>query len=158
MASYIRREHEWTFQANAAAREIVQLDKQITSADIKIQIAEQELVNHRQEIDHAEEVELFLRDKFTNQELFQWMREQLLNVHRQSYNLAYDLAKKTEKAFRYETGDDSASFIQYGYWEDSRQGLLAGERLQLALRQLESAYLDDNDASSSSARASRCCA
>ncbi len=43
MASYIRREQDWTLQANLAAKEIIQLDKQITSADIRIQVAEKEL-------------------------------------------------------------------------------------------------------------------
>src|SRR5262249_13725205 len=37
MASFIRREQEWTLQANLAAREIVQIDKQITSAQIRVQ-------------------------------------------------------------------------------------------------------------------------
>ena len=48
MASYIRREQDWTLQANLAAREIIQLDKQITSADIRVQVAEKELENHKQ--------------------------------------------------------------------------------------------------------------
>jgi len=46
MASYIRREQEWVFQANLVIREIVQLDKQAVSAQIKLQIAENELADH----------------------------------------------------------------------------------------------------------------
>jgi len=144
MASYIRREQEWTLQANLAAREIIQLDKQITSADIRIQIAEKELENHKQQIENAKEIELFLKNKFTNQELYQWMKEQLFAVYKQSYNLAYDMAKKAEKAYKYETGAETASFIQYGYWDNSKQGLVSGEKLQLALRQLEKSYLEVN--------------
>ncbi|MFN3531517.1 MAG: hypothetical protein ACK41Q_03245 [Candidatus Brocadia sp.] len=143
MASYIRREQDWTLQANLAAKEIIQLDKQITSADIRRQIAEKELANHKQQIENAKEVELFLKDKFTNQELYQWMKEQLFAVYKQSYNLAYDMAKKAEKAY-YERGMETASFIQYGYWDNSKQGLVAGEKLQLALRQLEKSYLEEN--------------
>jgi hypothetical protein len=144
MASYIRREQDWTLQANLAAREIIQLDKQITSADIRVQIAEKELENHKQQIENVMEVELFLKDKFTNQELYQWMKEQLFAVYKQSYNLAYDMAKKTEKAYKYEMGTETASFIQYGYWDNSMQGLVAGEKLQLSLRQLEKSYLEEN--------------
>ncbi len=143
-ASYIRREQDWTLKANLAAREIIQLDKQITSADIRIQVAEKELENHEQQIENAKEVELFLKDKFTNQELYQWMKEQLFSVYKQSYNLAYDMAKKAEKAYKYEMGTETASFIQYGYWDNSKQGLVAGEKLQLALRQLEKSYLEEN--------------
>lgn len=144
LAGYIRREQDWTLQANLAAKEIIQLDKQITSTDIRIQVAEKELDNHQQQIENSREVELFLKDKFTNQELYQWMKEQLFAVYKQSYNLAYDMAKKAEKAYKYEMGTGTASFIQYGYWDNSKQGLVSGEKLQLALRQLEKSYLEEN--------------
>ncbi len=143
-AGFIRREQDWTLQANLAAKEITQLDKQITSADIRIQVAEKELENHEQQIANAKEVELFLADKFTNQELYQWIKEQLFAVYKQSYNLAYDMSKKAEKAFNYEMGTQTASFIQYGYWDNSKQGLASGEKLQLALRQLEKSYLEED--------------
>jgi hypothetical protein len=144
VASYIRREQDWTLQANLAAKEIIQLDKQITSADIRIQIAKKELDNHTQQIENSKAIESFLQDKFTNQELYQWMKEQLFAVYRQAYNLVYDMAKKAEKAYKYETGVETASFIQYGYWDNSKQGLVAGEYLQLALRQLEKSYIEEN--------------
>jgi hypothetical protein len=144
MASYIRREQEWTLQANLAAKEIIQLDKQLTSADIQIQVAQKELGNHRKQVDNSREVELFLQNKFTSQELYQWMKEQLFAVYKQSYNLAYDMAKKAEKAYKYELGIETASFIQYGYWDNSKQGLVSGEKLQLALRQLEKSFLEEN--------------
>lgn len=144
VAGYIRREQEWAYQANTAARELVQLDKQVISADIKIQVADKELENHRRQIEQAQDVERFLQDKFTSQQLYQWMRERLMVVYKQSYTLAYELAKQSEKAFCTEIGDETASFVTYGYWDDSKQGLLAGEELQLALRRLESAYLNDN--------------
>lgn len=144
MASYIRREQDWTLQANLVAREIIQLDKQITSADIRIQVAEKELKNHQEQVKNSKAVELFLKNKFTNQELYQWMKEQLFAVYKQSYNLAYDMAKKAEKAYKYERGTETANFIQYGYWDNYNQGLVAGEKLQLALRQLEKLYLEEN--------------
>jgi hypothetical protein len=57
MASYIRREQDWTLQTNLSAREIIQLDKQITSADIRIQVTEKELENHKHQIENAKDVE-----------------------------------------------------------------------------------------------------
>ena len=143
-SSYLRREQDWTLQVNLAAKEIIQLDKQITSADIRIQVAEKELENHKKQIENSKDVELFLKDKFTNQELYQWMKEQLFSVYDQSYKLAYDMAQKAEKAYQYEMGLESANFIQYGCWDNSKQGLVAGEKLQLALRQLEKSYLEEN--------------
>ena len=109
-----------------------------------MQIAEKELENHEQRISDSEEVELFLKNKFTNQELYQWMKEQLFAVFKQSYNLAFDMAKKAEQCYKYEIGVEIAAFINYGYWDNSMQGLVAGEKLQLALRQLEKSYMEEN--------------
>jgi hypothetical protein len=144
VAGYIRREQEWTLQANQAAREIIQLDKQITSADIKIQISQKELANHKQQIENTKQVEEYLKGKFTNQELYQWMKEQLFFVYKQSFNMAYDMAKKVELCYRYELGTPITNFIQYGYWDNSMQGLCAGEKLQFGLRQLEKSYIEEN--------------
>lgn len=144
IATYIRRAQDWNFQANQAKLEIYQLDRQITSAKIRKQVVKKELDNHLEQIEEAKDVERFLKDKFTNQELYMWMREQIMGVYKQSYNLAFDLAKKAEKAYKYELGTEIASFIQYGYWDNAKQGLAAGDKLQLALRQLENSYLEEN--------------
>lgn len=142
--SFIRRTHDWTFQANLVIREIIQLDKQITSAEIQWQVAKKELQNHNKQIENAKQTELFLKDKFSNQELYQWMKDQLFAVYKQSYNLAFEMAKKAEKAYQYELGTENTNFIQYGYWDSSKQGLVAGEKLQLSLRQLENSFMDTN--------------
>ena len=144
IGSYVRREQDWALQANLAAKEIIQLDKQITSADIKIQISEKELSNHKKQIENSKQVEQYLKDKFTNQELYQWMKEQLFSVYKESFNMAYDMAKKAEKCYQYELGNGMTSFIQYGYWDNTMQGLVAGEKLHLALRQLEKSYIEEN--------------
>lgn len=144
IGGYLLREDDRAFQANNAIREIISLDKQITSADIQIQIAKQELKNHKQQIINAQQTEDFLRTKFSNQELYQWMKEKISSVYKQSYNLAYEMAKKAEKSYQRELGIETSSFIQYGYWDNAKQGLISGEKLQLALRQLENAFLNNN--------------
>lgn len=140
----MRRSFDWALQANLVIREIIQLDKQITSADIQFQIAQKELKNHQQQIENSQQTEAFLRTKFSNQELYQWMKEQIYSVYQQSYNLAYEMAKKAEKAYQRELGIESSSFIQYGYWDNAKQGLVSGEKLQLSLRQLENSFLNNN--------------
>jgi hypothetical protein len=37
-----------------------------------------------------------------------------------------------------------SNYIQFGYWDSLRKGLLAGERLYLDLKRLETAYVDQN--------------
>ncbi|MFM7441171.1 MAG: hypothetical protein ACKO2V_21675, partial [Snowella sp.] len=57
---------------------------------------------------------------------------------------AYDLAKKAERCYRFERGITNSNFIQFGYWDSLRKGLMSGERLYLSLKQLERAYHDQN--------------
>src|SRR5262249_4509742 len=114
------------------------------AADIRQKIAEDELANHEKQIEQAEEIEDFLRDKFTNQDLYNWMWSQVSAVYFQAYKLAYDLAKRAERVYRHELGITDSAFIPFGNWDNLRQGLLAGEKLSLDLRRLEHAYLEQN--------------
>ena len=86
----------------------------------------------------------YLRNKYTNKELYVWMLSQISAVFFQSYKLAYDMAKRAEKAYRFERGVTSSNFIQFGYWDSLRKGLLSGERLHLDLKRMEIAYMDQN--------------
>ncbi len=144
MAQYALRAHDWLLQSNLAAREIMQIDQQILAADLRQQITDKELANHRRQIANAREVEDFLRAKYTNQELYGWMIGQLATVYFQAYQLAYDLAKRAERSFRHELGLRDSNYIQFGYWDSLKKGLLAGERLFQDLKRMEVAYLDQH--------------
>ncbi len=143
-AQYVMRAHEWTLQNNIAAREIMQIDKQILAAEIRTEIASLELRNHRKQIENAREVEDFMRDKYTNKELYSWMVGQISAVYFQAYQLAYETAKRTELCFRHELGLTTSNFIQFGYWDSLKKGLMAGEKLHHDLKRMEVAYLDAN--------------
>jgi hypothetical protein len=144
MAQHIMREHEWVLQSNSAAKEVMNIDKQIIAADIRKAIAEQELNNHRKQIEQAQKVEETMRDKYTNQELYTWMIGQISSVYFQSHQLAYDVAKRAERAFRHELGLEDTSFIQFGYWDSLKKGLLSGDKLHHDLKRMEAAYLNQN--------------
>lgn len=144
MASYQRRKDDWDLQKDLAVKEIEQLEKSIVAADIRIAIAEKELENHVLQIENAKAIDEFMRSKYTNQELYQWQIGQISGVYFQSYKLAYDLAKQAERCFRFELGLQDSSYIQFGYWDSLKKGLLSGEKLQYDLRQLENAYLEHN--------------
>jgi hypothetical protein len=143
-SSYERRQEDWDFQSAQAAAELAQVDKQITAADIRISIAEQDLKNHDLQVENAKSVDEFMRGRYTNQELYGWMVSQISAVYFQSYQVAAEMAKRAERAFRHELGVADSTFIQPGYWDSLKKGLLAGERLQLALRRMDAAYLDQN--------------
>ena len=146
IAEFDRRRDEWDFQANLATIELKQIDRQLAAAQIRLALAEQELRNHDLQINNAREVDQFLRSKFTNQELFQWMIGQVSNLYFQSYQLAFDLAKRAELCMQHELGlkYGETSFIRFGYWDSLKKGLLAGDHLTYDLKRLDTAYLDGN--------------
>src|SRR5205823_3872880 len=106
----------------------------------RINISNQEITNQQKMIDHSAEVEAFIKDKYTNEELYKWMKGQLKTVYRQVYDLASDWAKKAEQVFCFERGLTNTHFLQAGYWDSSHDGLMSGEKLFLGLKQLEAAY------------------
>jgi len=141
---YQRRMDDWKFQADSSKKELAQIDKQILAAQIRLAIAEKELQNQEMQIENAREINDFMSNKYTNQELYEWMVGQVATVYFQSYQLAYDLAKKAEKCYQWERGIEDSSFIQFGYWDSLRKGLLSGEKLQYDLRRIEASYLEQN--------------
>jgi len=146
VGGYDRRAQEWRFQADQAARELEQIDAQLAAARIREEIARLELRNHELQIEQARAVDDLIRSrKLTSKQLYDWMSAQLAAVYFQAYQLAYDLAKRAERAYRFERGLTTSSFVRFGQWDSLRRGLLAGEQLQLDLRRLEAAYLEQNE-------------
>ncbi|MBS0150492.1 MAG: peptidoglycan-binding protein [Nitrospira sp.] len=143
-SGYQRRAAEWENQLNSAKKEIKQIEKQIEAANVRVAMAERDLENHDRQIEQAQAVREFMESKFSNTELYQWMVGQISSLYFQSYQLAYDLAKQTERAYRHELALPDATFINFGYWDSLKKGLLAGERLQLDLERMDKSYLDNN--------------
>jgi hypothetical protein len=146
MAEYGRRQDDWSHQANLAAVELKQVESQVLAAQVRLAVAEQELRNHDRQMENAREVDQFLRDKFTTQDLYQWMIGQISGLYFQSYQLAYDVAKRAERCMQHELGfkDGETNFIRFGYWDSLKKGLLAGDHLAYDLKRLDIAYLDGN--------------
>jgi peptidoglycan hydrolase-like protein with peptidoglycan-binding domain len=145
LGSYYRRDDDWKFQALVASGELRQIERQIAAAEIRVAIAEKELDNHELQIEHSQGLDDYLRHKYTNQDLYDWQITQVAAIYFQSYQLAFDMAKRAERCFRYELGqDESESFVQFGHWESLRKGLLSGERLSGDIRRLDAAYTERN--------------
>jgi hypothetical protein len=141
-----RRQDEWVHQSKLALAELKQLDKQVLAAQIRKNIAKNELDNHDQQMANAHEVDDFMRSKFTNQQLFRWMSSQIAEVYFRTYQLALDQARRAERTYRYELGLDDATtpFVQSDHWDSLKRGLLAGERLHHDLKRMESVHLERN--------------
>lgn len=147
LAGYERRSDDWVQQANLAARELSQIGRQIVGALIAEQSARQEYELARQQIDHAREVDDFLRDKFTNEALYGWMQGELSRLCNEYYRFALDTARKAERTVKHELMRpeiDAVTYIRPDYWNAGRRGLLAGEGLHLDLKRLETAFAENN--------------
>ena len=143
MSQYERRELDWTLQQRLAERDAEQIQAQIAANQTQATIAERDLAIHLTAMAQNEAVSRFLTTKFTSAELYQWMSTRLSALHFQTYTLALDLARAAQRAFQYELNADT-TFVNFGYWDGARRGLLAGEGLLLALHQMEKAYAERN--------------
>ncbi|HYY98038.1 MAG TPA: hypothetical protein VE642_05570, partial [Pyrinomonadaceae bacterium] len=85
----------------------------------------------------------FMRSKFTNKELYDWTIGQISSVYFRAYQLAYDFAKKAERCYRFELGNDD-TFIGFGYWDSLKKGLQSADYLFHDIKRMETSYLDKN--------------
>lgn len=143
-AGYDRREAEWALQRDLAAKEMEQIDKQISAANKRITTTNKELENLDHQKKNAIELSEFMHHKYTNQELYEWMLDQASTLYFQVYQFAYDVAKRAERSYRFELGLTDSNFIQFGYWDSLKKGLLAGDKLHFDLKRLEMDYLEKN--------------
>ena len=143
MAGYDRRKQEWTLQREIAKYDKGQIELQLKQTEIQKKIAEQELVIQKQNIINEEILESYYKEKFTSQELYQWMLTRISTIYFQSYNLAFAMAKAAERAYQFQYNTER-TFINYGYWNDLYKGLGAADGLILAIDQMESNTILDS--------------
>ncbi len=138
--SFLRASQDRVLNANSSAYEIKNIDKAILAQNIRLEMANHDINVQQKLIDNSAEVADFLKTKYSNVQLYQWLQTGVQDLYHQMYNMAVDWSRKAELAYRLERGVDDTNFIQYGYWEPAYDGLLAGDRLFLSLKQLEEAY------------------
>lgn len=143
LASYRRRKDDWDNLAEQAKFDIKNLKRQIIAAELRVAITEHEIDTQRLRMRQSREIADFLERKFTNDALYDWMAGTLKRLYFQSYNLAFDYARKAEKAWQFERVDDR-SFVRYDAWSGLKQGLLAAEQLELDLNRMQAAWHENN--------------
>ena len=126
-----------------AKKELASIEKQIVAAEIRKEIAETDFKNQELQIENANKTDEFMRSKFTNKELYEWMIGQISSVYFKAYQLAHDFAKKAERSYRFELGSDD-TFISPGYWDSMKKGLQSADHLIHDIKRMETTYLDKN--------------
>jgi hypothetical protein len=142
-AGWERRADEWIHQAQVLTIEIQQIERQILGAQRRRDQFLQELNVHERQIEQSREVQDFLRDKFSAQNLYLFLQRETSALHAKTWDLALSVAHQAQHAFCFERGHDH-DFLSNCMWSDLQEGLMAGERLSTALRRMEKAYLDEN--------------
>ncbi len=141
--SYERRMEDWRLQRDLADYDASQMVAQVKSTQVRIAIAQQDLMIHKKSIEQSVMVNQFLKSKFTSKDLYQWMTSRLSTLYFQTYNLALTAALKAQAAYQFEM-DNSDLVINFNYWDNLYKGLLAGESLMLSLQQLEVSHAQKN--------------
>ncbi|KAH7370958.1 hypothetical protein BKA66DRAFT_573143 [Pyrenochaeta sp. MPI-SDFR-AT-0127] len=96
------------------------------------------------EIDESLQIEEWYRKKYTNAQLYGWMEKSLRIIYFQAYTMARAVASRTESAVNFEQGRKPAILRSGGYWDASRDGLLAADHLYLDLKRLETKHLESS--------------
>ncbi|KAH6881021.1 hypothetical protein B0T10DRAFT_580728 [Thelonectria olida] len=142
--SYVRQYQDRVHQMNLAGLEFEHTNKQIQVQETRIKMSNQDIANQQLLIENATEVNEFLKNKYTNDELYSYFESTLRTSMYQTYQLAYDLAKKAELAFRFErrptTAQKGVNFISFGYFNPARDGLQTSQQMYLALKNMDAAY------------------
>jgi hypothetical protein len=139
-----RRRDEWVHQVEVLDLEIEQMEIQILGAERHRDQALQELNIQGRQLEQSREVLDLLRDQFTSHELQLYLQQETAALHGKMYGLARELAREAQRAFNFELGHLKRNFLGREDWDNLHEGLLAGERLELALQRMESEYLQCN--------------
>ena len=127
LASYERRAQEWQFQKELAIKDVSIGTQQVTLANDRKRIVEQERKIAKIQSNHANDVVEFLSNKFTNAELYEWMSGVLENVYRYFLQQARAMAKLAENQLAFQRQVPPPVFIQADYWSPTNeQTLLVG--------------------------------
>ena len=143
--AWARRHELWNHEVDGLTIEVQQIERQIYAAHRQRDISYRELNNHQRSIDHAIDVQNFMRDKFTKHDLYLFLQQETAALYRQTFDLAMDSARLAQRMFHYERCNITRNFLPDRTWDSMREGLLAGERLQLTLQTMQNAHEDTDD-------------
>lgn len=125
-ASFKRREQEWKLQSQLAGFDISIANQQIKISDDNIRIVTQEREIAVLNTNHAQQTVDFLKNKFTNAELYNWMGSVLEGAYSYMLNLSTAIARTAEQQLYFERQEQAGPFILDDYWETPSSGFTSG--------------------------------
>ncbi|OCA54790.1 Tc toxin subunit A [Photorhabdus namnaonensis] len=145
-AEYQRRRQEWEIEYKQAQSEINIIEMQLKEQELLIKSSQTALKEAQAQQFAARELYEFITSGFLVVPTYKWLMGRLAALYAPAYDAVLSMCLMAERSWRYEVGDyQRQGFIKTSAWNDSYQGLLAGESLQLDLLQMESAWLQRNE-------------
>jgi receptor-binding and translocation channel-forming TcA subunit of Tc toxin/ABC toxin-like protein len=149
-AGWVRRLQEWLFQVDITTIEIAQIKRQQLASARRCDAAVRELNNHQRSVEHANEVLDFMRDKTSKHAMYLFLQKETSTLLQRMFTLALRTAQDAYAAFLFERFPTSPqpfpslSSLWEGGNDPAYQGFMAGDKLDLALKQLERSYMSNN--------------
>lgn len=146
-ATFERRADDWIQESNLAALELMQNGRQLIGSLIAEQVTHREYLNIQKQIDQSTALDRELHQKFSNEQLYEWMHGELSRLYYEYYRFAFDTARKAERLMKHELMRpevESTEYVRFNYWDGGRKGLLSGDALYLDLKRMEIAYHENN--------------
>jgi hypothetical protein len=111
-------------------RDIAKQNYEIGTQRMEVARDTVDIVQQEQEIaqlraDHAEDIVNFHENKFTSEELFQWIADVLEGVYRYFLQQAASVAKMAQRQLAFERQGLPREFVQSDYWEAPTRGRTA---------------------------------
>jgi hypothetical protein len=123
IASYERREQEWQFQMNLAERDVAIGAQQITSAQDRVGVVNQELnIAHTQDVNANAAVNFLTTGRFATAELYEWMSGILARVYDYFLQQATATARLAQSQLAFERQEGVLSIVQSDYWQPPSEG------------------------------------
>ena len=139
LATDIRQEDDRLHRITELILEIQKLNIDLQAAIFRVQATNRELKDQQLRIEHSRQVLDFHRDKSTNEVLYNWMKGELRSAYKKVVKCAYYYAKLAEREYQINCCYSDETFINGPFWNDTKNGWLAGEKLQVSLLNLQKA-------------------
>ena len=157
-ASFERRSQEWQLQRQLAEGDVAIGAQQVALAQTHTEVARQEELISRTQLEHAQATVEFLAHKFTNAELYAWMSGVLGGAYNYFLQQATAMAQQAQNQLAFERQESPPAFIKADYWEaiedasppaggqntPDRQGLTGSVRLLQDITRLDQFAFDTN--------------
>ncbi len=138
-----RRRADWKLNRDQARIDMDSINVQKQIANLSLDNEKSKLAQLETQLDQEEALLDWMKNKFTNANYYEWLRNRLSGFYKITFDAAVDICHKAEQALQYELCDFDTRFIN-PVWNERYKGLLAGESLLMNLNAMDNSYMTRN--------------